>query len=225
MVPDDFTLSDKNIGEVQQRLPNRNGMTTDHALWPGKELGGKPRPDVTAKACMKDCAAEPKVASLLPDFARNAHGNLAEQNRMVGPQRGADTASRQPAGALRPPRRSPASSRQPRARSRRWRMARPSRRSRSKNNCTACHAVDNKIVGPSWRDIAKKYAGKADYLAGKIRSGGSGVWGAIPMPPQTLSDSEARRIAELAGRRRRTVRAQGYPDSGMSQDTSFPFVY
>ena len=64
-----------------------------------------------------------------------------------------------------------------------------------KNGCTACHGVNNKIVGPAFSDIAKKHAGKADYLAGKIKSGGSGVWGAIPMPPQTLSDAEAKTIA------------------------------
>jgi cytochrome c len=59
----------------------------------------------------------------------------------------------------------------------------------------ACHAIDKRIVGPSWTEIAQKHGGKADYLAGKIRSGGSGIWGAIPMPPQTLPDEEARRIA------------------------------
>jgi cytochrome c len=64
-----------------------------------------------------------------------------------------------------------------------------------KNNCTACHAVDKKILGPSFLEIAKKYPGKADYLAGKIKSGGSGVWGPIPMPVQTLSDSEAKSMA------------------------------
>jgi len=64
-----------------------------------------------------------------------------------------------------------------------------------KNNCTACHAVDKKILGPSFQDIAKKHAGKAEYLAGKIKSGGTGVWGPIPMPAQTLSDSEAKAIA------------------------------
>ncbi|MDB5870861.1 MAG: cytochrome c-like protein [Ramlibacter sp.] len=93
VLPSDFTLSDKNMAEVQQRLPNRNGMTTEHALWPGKELGGKSKPDVTAPACMKDCAAETK-ASTIPDHARGLHGNLAEQNRTVGPQRGADTRAR-----------------------------------------------------------------------------------------------------------------------------------
>ncbi len=64
-----------------------------------------------------------------------------------------------------------------------------------KNNCVSCHAIDTRVVGPSWSEIAKKHEGKADYIAAKIRSGGSGVWGAIPMPPQTLSDDEARRIA------------------------------
>jgi S-disulfanyl-L-cysteine oxidoreductase SoxD len=88
LVPDDFTLSDKNIAEVQQRLPNRNGMTTEHALWPG---AGARQPDVKATACMKDCAQDVKVVSSLPDFARDAHGNLAEQNRAVGAQKGADT--------------------------------------------------------------------------------------------------------------------------------------
>ncbi len=175
IVPADFTLSDKNIGEVQQRLPNRNGMTLDHAMWPGKELAAKAgQPDVTATACMKDCATEPKVASLLPPFARNAHGNLAEQNRLVGPQRGVNTAG--PAGAPAPDAPAVAAITQ-------------------KNNCTACHAPDKRVVGPSWAEIAKKHEGKADYLAGKIRAGGSGVWGAIPMPPQTLAEEDVKRIA------------------------------
>ena len=72
-----------------------------------------------------------------------------------------------------------------------------------KNNCTACHNVDNKLVGPSFREVTAKYAGRADavsYLAGKIKAGGSGVWGAIPMPAQTLPDPDANAIAQwLAG--------------------------
>ena len=95
VVPNNFTLSDKNIRDVQARMPNRNGMTTAHALWPGSELGGKTGADIRAKACMTNCGGEPKVTSALPDFARNAHGNLAEQNRPVSPQRGVDTASPQ----------------------------------------------------------------------------------------------------------------------------------
>ncbi len=64
-----------------------------------------------------------------------------------------------------------------------------------KNGCVACHAMDKKLVGPSFADVAKKHAGKAEYLATKIKSGGQGVWGAIPMPPQSLADAEARAIA------------------------------
>jgi cytochrome c len=65
-----------------------------------------------------------------------------------------------------------------------------------KNNCTACHAVDKKILGPSFVEIAKKHAGKAEYLAGKIKSGGSGVWGSIPMPAQSVTDADAKIIAD-----------------------------
>ncbi len=69
---------------------------------------------------------------------------------------------------------------------------------RSKN-CMACHAVDKKLVGPSYKDIAAKYAGNAqavEMLAGKIQKGGSGVWGAIPMPanPQ-VNDADAKKLA------------------------------
>jgi cytochrome c len=192
VLPADFTLSDKNIREVQQRLPNRNGMTTEHGLWPDKEIG-KGRPDVAGNACMKDCAVEAKITSMLPAFARNAHGNLAEQNRGVGAQHGIDTAqSAATAAATTTPDAKPTGA-----------MADADQSVQAltqKNNCVACHAIDRRVVGPSWSEIAKKHEGKADYIAAKIRSGGSGVWGAIPMPPQTLSDDEAGRIASwLAG--------------------------
>ena len=93
LVPDDFTLSDRNIREVQGRLPNRNGMSTAHGLWPGPELGGTGKPDVQGSACMSGCRTGAGVVSLIPDYARNAHGNLADQSRGLGPTRGADTAS------------------------------------------------------------------------------------------------------------------------------------
>jgi cytochrome c len=64
-----------------------------------------------------------------------------------------------------------------------------------KNGCTACHGVDKKIVGPGFNEIAKKHAGKADYLVGKIKAGGVGVWGPIPMPAQTINDDDAKVIA------------------------------
>ena len=69
--------------------------------------------------------------------------------------------------------------------------------------CLGCHAVDKKIVGPSYQDVAAKYKGMdVKKLAGSIKAGGSGKWGAIPMPPQpTLSDAEAELLAAwvLAG--------------------------
>ena len=91
VVQDDFVLSNQTMALAQARMPNRNGMTTAHALWPGNEFSGQAKPDIKAAACMKNCAVDPKVSSFLPDFARNAHGNLAEQNRSVGAQRGAVT--------------------------------------------------------------------------------------------------------------------------------------
>jgi cytochrome c len=63
-----------------------------------------------------------------------------------------------------------------------------------KYSCTVCHSIDKKIIGPSFLDIAKKHAGKTEYLAGKVKAGGVGVWGAMPMPAQTLSDAEAKTI-------------------------------
>ncbi|MEO9148390.1 MAG: c-type cytochrome [Burkholderiaceae bacterium] len=66
-------------------------------------------------------------------------------------------------------------------------------------NCMACHAIDKKLVGPSYKDVAAKYAGDAgavDRLASKIQKGGAGVWGAIPMPANAnVSDADAKKLA------------------------------
>lgn len=66
-------------------------------------------------------------------------------------------------------------------------------------NCMACHAVDKKLVGPSYKDVAAKYAGQkdaADKLAGKIIKGGSGVWGPVPMPANAqVNADEAKKLA------------------------------
>jgi cytochrome c len=178
-------------------MPNRNGMTTDHAMWPGKEFGKGVKPDTKNVACMKDCVPEAKVSSFLPDYARNAHGNLAEQNRLVGAQHGVDT--------TRPESSKPATS-APAGTAPAKVDAKPAAKAdgggnkaaialTQKNSCTACHAMDKKLVGPSFQEIAKKHAGKVDYLAGKIKSGGSGVWGPVPMPAQSLSDADAKTIA------------------------------
>ncbi|MDX9699820.1 MAG: c-type cytochrome [Rhodocyclaceae bacterium] len=67
-------------------------------------------------------------------------------------------------------------------------------------NCMACHAVDKKLVGPAYKEVAGKYAGQADavaMLADKIQKGGSGVWGPVPMPPNPqVNDDEAKALAE-----------------------------
>ena len=205
IVPDDFILSDRNMAQAQSLLPNRNGMTTDHGLWPGKAIGNRGKPDVQVVACMKDCAAEPSVASLLPDFARNSHGNLADQNRTVGAQHGVNT--------VKPPLDSPRDSKHniadlptPDASSNSVSTP-PGQAARntkalalaSKNSCLGCHGVENRIVGPSFREVSKKYADLKDsvsYLASKIRAGGSGLWGAIPMPAQSISEADARELAQ-----------------------------
>ncbi|MEB2349179.1 MAG: c-type cytochrome [Comamonadaceae bacterium] len=191
IVPADFTLSDKNIAEVQKKMPNRDGMTTQHAMWPGNEFGaGKLKPDTHAVACMRDCGPAPTITSELPEHARNVWGNLREQNRTVGPQRGADTS--QPEGKLGDAAGpvkvvGPAGSASPNAKA----IALT-----QQHGCTGCHNLEGKLVGPAFADVARKYPGKVDYLEGKIRTGGSGVWGETPMPPQDFAAADIRTIAE-----------------------------
>lgn len=170
IVPADYVLSDKNMAEVQARMPNRNGMTREHGLW---DIKGKP--DTHNVDCPKDCKKEVMVLSELPDFARNAHGNLADQNRSFGAVRGVITASA--AEAVKPVA-SAATSAVENA---------GVTAVLGTNGCTGCHGMDKKLIGPGFNEIADKYKVRADvkaYLAEKIAKGGSGVWGAIPMPPQ-----------------------------------------
>ena len=69
-----------------------------------------------------------------------------------------------------------------------------------KKNCMACHALDKKLVGPAYKDVAAKYAKDKDAvkkLADKIVKGGSGVWGPVPMPPNTtVTPAEAESLAK-----------------------------
>jgi S-disulfanyl-L-cysteine oxidoreductase SoxD len=177
VVASDFTLSERNVADVQQRLPNRRGMTLAHALWPGGLPGSHKMPDVRAPACMSQCKTDTTVVSRIPDYARDAHGNLAEQNRLVGPQRGIVTAAAA-APAAAPPA--------------------PALALAKQHNCLACHGVDNAAVGPGLREVARKYAGRSDaaeHLAQRIASGGSGVWGAVPMPAQSLPAEDAETLA------------------------------
>lgn len=180
IVPADYVLSNQNIAEVQARMPNRNGMTRAHGLW---EVNGKP--DTQNQACMKNCPAAVKISSALPDYALNAHGNLADQNRTFGAVRGRVTDPK--AAASKP--------------------AAPANAAGNAavtallgaRGCTGCHGMDQKIVGPGFMEIAERYQTRADvktYLADKIAKGGSGVWGAASMPPQAqMSKAEIESIA------------------------------
>ena len=69
-----------------------------------------------------------------------------------------------------------------------------------KYNCMACHQVGKKVVGPAYKDVAKKYKGQADAVAKlseKVKKGGSGVWGPIPMPPNaTVPDADVQKLVK-----------------------------
>ncbi|MDH3319765.1 MAG: c-type cytochrome [Betaproteobacteria bacterium] len=68
------------------------------------------------------------------------------------------------------------------------------------HNCLACHGIDKKVVGPAFKDIAKKYKGQAGAEANlieKVKKGGSGLWGPIPMPPNAaVSDADIKKLVE-----------------------------
>jgi cytochrome c len=69
-----------------------------------------------------------------------------------------------------------------------------------KHNCLACHQVDKKLVGPGYKEIAKKYKGQsgaAAKLAEKVKKGGSGAWGAVPMPPNpAVPDADLKKLVD-----------------------------
>jgi S-disulfanyl-L-cysteine oxidoreductase SoxD len=191
VVPEDYVLSDKNIREVQERMPNRNGMVFYEPLW---NVNGKG--DVQNVACMRNCPVDPQIRSALPGFARDAHGNIQEQNRVIGPVRGADTtqpAPPEPISQRATPVAAPVVVAQASGGA-----ANPKALINS-NSCTACHGINNKIVGPGFNEIAAKNKGRAGvqaYLVDKIKNGGAGVYGPIPMPAQPqVSDADAQAIA------------------------------
>lgn len=70
----------------------------------------------------------------------------------------------------------------------------------TKSGCLACHAVDHKVIGPAYKDVAKKYAGDAGAaakLAAKVKAGGGGVWGQIPMPPNAqVADKDIKTLVD-----------------------------
>ena len=136
------------------RMPNRDGFTTDHGF-----MTRDGKPDTHNTACMRNCGPEPQIASRIPEYAAGAHGDLAQQTRSMGTAAGASVAA----------------------------AAMPPAELAKHSACMSCHAVTGKIVGPAFHDVAAKYAGDADAaarLAAKIRAGGAGSWGSVPMPPQ-----------------------------------------
>lgn len=167
----DFVLSNDNIEDVQALMPNRNGMTTDHGLW---SVNGAP--DVVGSSCVTDCDVDTTVTSFLPDYAMNAHGNLKDQVRDYGPFPGIQTAPIDESTAVPEPPKSLAPDT--------LLMA---------NGCTGCHQMEGALVGPAFGDIMAKYAGQdaVDYLKGKIKNGGAGVWGGMAMPPMAQVDEDA----------------------------------
>ena len=68
-------------------------------------------------------------------------------------------------------------------------------------NCLTCHQLENKVVGPAYKDVAAKYKARKDaeaYLVSKIKGGPTGIWGPIPMPPNSgVNDDEAKTLAKF----------------------------
>lgn len=89
VVPSDFTLNEKSIAEVQARMPNRAGNTTQHGM-----LSANGKPDVSGEDCMNNCRTNPGSLVVLPPGVNGLNGNLADQNRGYGAIRGIDTGRR-----------------------------------------------------------------------------------------------------------------------------------
>jgi|GEM_PF-28856 len=193
IVPQDFVLSDTNIAEVQKRLPNRHGLKKYAALWDVRGKG-----DVNNVACIVNCKSSIVIQSQLPPHARNAHGNLAAQSRTVGATVGIDTELERP-DQLGKAESTVASAASATPNPRLISAPDPAQLAR-KYSCNACHAAASKLVGPSYNEIQKRYKDDTSALSklmSKVRLGGAGVWGVIPMPPHpTISDADLRLLIE-----------------------------
>jgi S-disulfanyl-L-cysteine oxidoreductase SoxD len=173
ILPADATLDQSTLPGV--KMPNRNGFTTAHGF-----MTRDGKPDTRNTACMSNCATSVKLSSEMPEYARDQHGNLAEQAPGVG------VSARVAAPKVAAAPRSGAELAQA-------------------NACSTCHDAASRKIGPGWREIAARYAGDGGAearLLAKVKAGGAGVWGSIPMPPQaTLKDADARVLIQwiLAG--------------------------
>ncbi len=165
IVPNDFVANQQTLPKV--KMPNRNGFKP----FPGM-MSVHGTPDVHNTACMKNCVKDVKVTASLPKgFVKNMYGDiqdnfrgLATMNELAPPASDAPVAAKTGPQLI------------------------------ETYSCTACHAIDHKVVGPGFEEVAAKYKGDAGaikHLTDKIRHGGAGVWGQIPMPPQAgPSDAE-----------------------------------
>ncbi|MEO8753821.1 MAG: c-type cytochrome, partial [Casimicrobiaceae bacterium] len=175
ILPPDAVLDADSLPKV--KMPNRDGFTTSHGFM---RRDGKP--DTHNVACMKDCVPVVHLSSEMPDYARDQHGNLAEQTRAIGAASvaAAKSAPVAPRSGLD--------------------LAKAA-------SCTACHGLAEKIVGPGFREVATRYAGDPGAearLVAKVKAGGTGAWGAIPMPAQPqVKEADARMLVQwiLAGAR------------------------
>lgn len=179
ILPADASLDQDSIRRVQ--LPNRNGMTQQHGLW---RTDGKP--DVHNRACMQNCVEKVNLTSRLPAYAANSHGDLAAQQRLIGlrPLAAAGVESGTPAAG------SDKAGKGDKA---------DTAALLQKHQCASCHTLEDELIGPPWRAVASNWKGKPDaaaQLQKKIRQGGSGNWGDVPMPPQSApSDAELQQIS------------------------------
>jgi len=166
IVPAEFELTNENL--LMLKMPNRDGLTRQHGM--GSVAA---KPDVQGSSCLHDCGPEPKITSQIPVFALNDHGNLRAQFRAIGPLATIDSAQR----ATRPVQGAPRSDSHGSA-----------REILARHACTSCHGFDSALGGPAFKDIALRYRDRGDaatYLLEKIRKGGAGAWGTVPMPGQT----------------------------------------
>ena len=161
IVPGDTVLDRRSL--VALKMPNRDGFTTQHGFM---RRDGKP--DTHATACMNDCTHDVRLGSRIPDYARDSHGDLAEQTRRLGTAVAPGTPDTGNPGAIA-----------------------------ARAGCMACHGVDNAVVGPAFKDVARRYhadANAANRLVRKVQQGGGGAWGGVPMPPQAVAERDLRTI-------------------------------
>ncbi|MEO5701623.1 MAG: c-type cytochrome [Casimicrobiaceae bacterium] len=192
ILPADAALDRDSLPKL--RMPNRDGFTIEHGFM---RRDGKA--DTHNMACMRDCVQSVQLSSEIPEYARDSHGNLAEQTRTIGPVDGVGVVAAKDSPSAKPAVASPSAKSAVASAAAKPAVAPSAADLARKSGCLACHAIATKIVGPAFKDIAARYAGKSGAVPGlieKVRKGGSGAWGEIPMPPQAVSETEARQLVD-----------------------------